>query len=301
MADLHDLLVKTSRTFALSIPYLPEPIRQQVTIAYLLFRIADNFEDAASWPRERRIQALVDFQSLLQQHDSEATQRLTTAWSTDGPIDHAGYQELTEEIPFVLEAFFELHPEARALIAEHTCRTAHGMADYVNRTDDDGELVLRDLDDLKHYCYIVAGIVGEMLTELFLLPGGSVQRVAEELRQRSRSFGEALQLVNILKDAAFDATEGRSYLPPNCSRDEVFGQARKDLQTSIEYVHLLQDGGAPSGVVAFNAVQVLLARETLDRVEKHGPGSKISRPRVFWLLKRLERDLDNGRPAIPAT
>ena len=41
-ALLEDLLVKTSRTFALSIPPLPEPLRSEVTIAYLLFRIADT-------------------------------------------------------------------------------------------------------------------------------------------------------------------------------------------------------------------------------------------------------------------
>jgi phytoene/squalene synthetase len=32
--------------FALAIPLLPEPTRNRVGIAYLLFRIADTFEDA---------------------------------------------------------------------------------------------------------------------------------------------------------------------------------------------------------------------------------------------------------------
>jgi phytoene/squalene synthetase len=50
MANLDDLLLKTSRTFALSIPMLPEPTRRHVGIAYLLFRVADTFEDAALWP-----------------------------------------------------------------------------------------------------------------------------------------------------------------------------------------------------------------------------------------------------------
>ena len=40
--DLEQLLVATSRTFALAIPLLPEPIRLQVGIAYLLFRIAED-------------------------------------------------------------------------------------------------------------------------------------------------------------------------------------------------------------------------------------------------------------------
>jgi farnesyl-diphosphate farnesyltransferase len=299
MADLHDLLVKTSRTFALSIPYLPEPTRQEVTVAYLLFRIADTFEDAASWPQVQRVAALAAFQNLLGTANPEETRRLATEWSDAVPIDHAGYQELMKEVPFVLDAFFKLSPTARECVREHTCRTARGMAAFVERTDPGGELELRDLDDLKHYCYIVAGIVGEMLTELFLLDNPLLDPIAADLRRRSRSFGEALQLVNILKDAAFDATEGRSYLPPSTDRDQIFGQAKKDLGNSIEYVHLLQRGEAHRGVVAFNAVQVLLAREALTKVEREGPGAKISRPRVFWLLKRLERDLEKDRPAIP--
>ena len=49
MIDVNDLLVKTSRTFALAIPLLPEPTRREVGLAYLLFRIADTFEDATAW------------------------------------------------------------------------------------------------------------------------------------------------------------------------------------------------------------------------------------------------------------
>ena len=42
---LDQLLERTSRTFALSIPLLPEPARREVTLAYLLLRIADTLED----------------------------------------------------------------------------------------------------------------------------------------------------------------------------------------------------------------------------------------------------------------
>jgi phytoene/squalene synthetase len=48
MVDLADLLQRTSRTFGLAIPRLSEPTRTEVTIAYLLFRIADTLEDAAN-------------------------------------------------------------------------------------------------------------------------------------------------------------------------------------------------------------------------------------------------------------
>ena len=41
---LDQLLVETSRTFALAIPLLPEPTRRTVSVAYLLFRAADTLE-----------------------------------------------------------------------------------------------------------------------------------------------------------------------------------------------------------------------------------------------------------------
>ncbi|MEM8964204.1 MAG: squalene/phytoene synthase family protein [Acidobacteriota bacterium] len=299
MADLDTLLVQTSRTFALSIPLLPEPTRREVTISYLLFRIADTFEDAAEWPRSRRIEALHAFAALLDEDASVAEMnRLAAEWVADTPIDHAGYQDLLRATAEVIEAYRELSPSARARIRHHTVRTAEGMAGFVARTDDEGHLVLDDLDDLRAYCYVVAGIVGELCTDLFLLERSELEGVADELHRRARWFGEALQLVNILKDAAFDATEGRAYLPPGVDRDEVFALARRDLVTAHEYVLLLQDAGAHRGLVAFNALPVLLADAALAKVESEGPGSKISRDEVFAIAAALEINLDAGRPAV---
>ncbi len=298
MADLEDLLTKTSRTFALSIPMLPEPTRREVTVAYLLFRIADTFEDSASWSREQRIEALETFCGLLASPAPEATRRQAASWAADMPIEHGGYQELMSEVPFVLDAYFRLGDDARELVRRHTVRTARGMAGFVARTDDDGELGLRDLQDLRGYCYVVAGIVGEMLTELFLLDRDQLEAVAADLRVRSKPFGEALQLVNILKDSSFDATEGRAYLPPAVGRDEVFALARSDLRAAAEYVLALQRAGAERGLIAFNALPVLLAVATLEKVERRGPGSKISRPAVFRIVRKMDRALDRDLPVI---
>ena len=51
---LDRLLAETSRTFALTIPLLPEPTRRETTVAYLLFRIADTLEDATLWGAARK-------------------------------------------------------------------------------------------------------------------------------------------------------------------------------------------------------------------------------------------------------
>ena len=297
MPSLEDLLEKTSRTFALSIPVLPEPTRREVMIAYLLFRIADTFEDASHWEPSRRIDALGEFRALLRDYSRPDVERLSAAWVAAGITSHAGYRELMSDVPFVLEAFFALPADAVGPIRAHVERSAEGMAEYVGRTKG-GNLVLEDVADLKNYCYYVAGIVGEMLTELFLLERPELRGIAAFLRERAASFGEALQLVNILKDSAGDAVEGRIYLPPAVSRSEVFALARRDLDTAAAYIAALQSSGAPRGLVEFTALPVLLARASLDRIEKHGPGSKVSRPEVFLLTQRLKRALDRGEPAV---
>jgi farnesyl-diphosphate farnesyltransferase len=300
MADLDQLLEKTSRTFALAIPLLPEPTRGEVTLAYLLFRIADTFEDAAVWPRERRIAALEDFARLLETPSTAEAERLARRWRDELPSDHPGYLELLGETPAVLAAFLELSPEARRIVGHHTCRTARLMSGFVARSDDGGRLELVDLDDLSAYCYAVAGIVGEMLTDLFLLGRPALAGVAEGLRRRAAAFGEGLQLVNILKDAADDADEGRRFLPRGTDRAAVFARARGALDEAAEYVLALQDapGGAERGLVAFTALPLRLAWASLDRVERHGAGSKLTRPEVFSIVADLDRALDRGEPAV---
>jgi farnesyl-diphosphate farnesyltransferase len=300
MATLESLLEKTSRTFALSIPVLPEPTRREITIAYLLFRIADTFEDAYHWPPERRIAALKEFADLLPASRPEEAVRVSKAWSAERPAEHEGYRELIEEVPFVLEGFFSLSGEAIAPIRAHVVRSAGGMGEFVSRTLD-GKLRLESLEELKRYCYFVAGIVGEMLTELFLLGRPWLTSTAGALRERAATFGEALQLVNILKDADDDAAEGRRYLPAGVPAGEVFALARKDLAVAGEYIRLLPEAGAPRGIVEFCALPVSLAVATLDKVEAKGPGAKVSRPELFVITQRVKRALDRGElPVSPA-
>jgi farnesyl-diphosphate farnesyltransferase len=297
MASLDDLLEKTSRTFALSIPVLPEPTRREVMIAYLLFRIADTFEDASHWPPEDRIAALAEFKELLGGDSGNRAGALAKEWVGRQVAHHAGYQELMAEVPFVLAAFFALSPGAIGPIREHVARSADGMASIVARTRG-GELTLHSIPELKDYCYIVAGIVGEMLTELFILDRPVIAPITPYLRERAATFGEALQLVNILKDSAVDATEGRRYLPAEVPQSDVFALARRDLGVAGDYIRTLQTAGAPRGLVEFTALPVQLAWAALERVEKHGPGSKVSRPEVFLITQRLKRALDRGEPAV---
>ncbi len=295
-AQLDELLENTSRTFALTIPLLPEPTRRAVTTAYLLFRIADTFEDATRWSVTQRTSALQDFAELLHEPTAQHSESLARAWVANPPVEHDGYVDLLGKTPIVMEAFRDLQSTSRAIIRRHVERTVHGMSGYVSRARDADSLKLRDLHDLREYCYVVAGIVGEMLTELYCDIHGDISAEARYLYKRARYYGEGLQLTNILKDSATDATEGRTFLPKTLQRSRVFALARRDLELAEEYLHALQRTRAPRGLLAFNALPLLLAWATLDRVEEQGPGAKLSRPEVFDIVAKMEAALESGAP-----
>jgi farnesyl-diphosphate farnesyltransferase len=293
---LHELLTLTSRTFALNIPLLEEPTRCEVTTAYLLFRVADTLEDATEWPRPRKLAELERFGALVRGTAPDRAASLAAEWARTPPCRHAGYLELLAELPFVMQVTAGLAPAPQRLIRAHTLRTVEGMSSFLSRQAG-GEVRLRDMAELREYCYTVAGIVGEMLTELFLLERPLLEPAAPTLRRLAPIFGEALQLVNILKDAAGDSHEGRHFLPAGRFAADVFAMAHDDLDQAAHYVACLARAAAPRGMVAFTALPLLLAQATIERVETRGAGSKITRTEVQRLAERLDEALARGTVA----
>ncbi|MBC7895057.1 MAG: squalene/phytoene synthase family protein [Cytophagaceae bacterium] len=293
---LDELLTGSSRTFALTIPLLPEPTRLEVTLAYLLFRVADTLEDATRWDATRRQEELEALARLFETPSAARAVEMAAGWRADPPLDHAGYLELLSELPLVLAASQSLTPASWAIIARHSARTTRGMATFVARAGE-GPLRLRDLADLRAYCYTVAGIVGEMLTELFLLGRQQLAGIATELRADASAFGEGLQLVNILKDADADAEEGRRFLPVGADRAGIFEMAFDGLDKASRYCARLEAAGAERGLLASIALPIVLARATLQRVQRLGPGAKLGRVQVAGLLARLHGAIAMGRLA----
>ena len=291
MSEIDDLLQKTSRTFALTIPFLPAPTRAEVELAYLLFRIIDTFEDARLWHPQRRIDTLRRFGDLLEREPA-ASEALANECAKDPPVTHEGYLELLAKMPFVLGAFAGVRAPARASVRKHVIRSAERMVGFIRRCDNDGKLALNTLDELSDYCYSVAGIVGEMLTDLYLLGRPELDHAAAELRAGAAEFGEGLQLVNILKDAQRDEEEGRTYLPKHATLEEVFALADRDLATAARYVECLRRAGAEPGIIAFNAAISKLATANLEILRTRGLGAKLSRLDVARIQAEVMAALD---------
>jgi farnesyl-diphosphate farnesyltransferase len=294
--SIDDLLRKTSRTFALAIPLLPEPTKGSTCLAYLLFRIADTLEDGELWTRPARAAALEAFQALLSDPTEGHARERARQWLTHPPTHNAACLELLAAMPEVLNEVARLEPSTQAILFRNAKRTAEGMRATVTTMDEAGGLNLKSIDELRAYCYIVAGIVGELLTELFLHDAPSLESVRSILVEHQVAFGEGLQLVNILKDQSADAADGRAYLPAAVPRSEVFALARADMARARTYIGALERGRAPRGFVGFTTLSADLADATLDRVEKEGAGAKLSRSAVMQMLARISERIAAPRP-----
>jgi farnesyl-diphosphate farnesyltransferase len=290
-ASVDELLATTSRTFALTIPLLPEPTRREVALAYLLLRAFDTLEDATLWSPARRVAALDELQRLVAGLDVPGLRAWAARARRTPPSSDPACLDLLDACPTLVEELRRLRVTARRTILHHVARTAREMARFQEPA------ALRSLAELRAYCYGVAGIVGEMLTDLFLLRPEPFQRLAPRLRRDAAAFGEGLQLVNVLRDHAVDARQGRVFLPPSIEPAAVFALARRDLDRAGDYVLALQGSAAPRGLVLFTALPVLLGRATLDVLEE-GARGKLTRGEVTGIVDELKRAVADGRPAV---
>lgn len=291
MNPLSALLETTSRTFALSIPFLPAELKRSVTTAYLIFRIVDTIEDEFEGDPGVRSAALTVISSEFSLSSGVLIEEVRTLLSTLPAPRDPDYAKLLRSAPAVLNEFQSLNSHSQRIIADHLERTTRGMAQYLGRDLSGGQI-----SDLRSYCYIVAGIVGEMCSSLFVAHQPELESVALDLERDSAAFGEGLQLVNIIRDAADDLHAGRCYLPLCVGRDELIALARRDLRIASRYIRNLETASAHPGIVAFNAFNAVLAQMTLDAIESEGVGAKVAREQVGQLHHSISLRMRNGRP-----
>jgi len=207
-------LPKVSRTFALNISVLRGPLHRSILTAYLFCRIVDTVEDAARLDPRIKIRLLQEFARIIEDpgHRRDALE----TWIRDiAMVDGAANDlDLLSQTRRVFNIFDSLPPLHREHITASVAAMARGMAYFQTKFDSAGLTLLKDLDELEEYCYFVAGVVGEMLCNLFLaaLPGLPAAS-RETMKANAVSFGLGLQMTNISKDLVVDRSRGWSYIP----------------------------------------------------------------------------------------
>jgi farnesyl-diphosphate farnesyltransferase len=202
----------------------------------------------------------------------------------------------------------QLRPGQREAILRCLTTMSHGMGHYERSRSRSG---LGDVPEYEHYCYFVAGVVGEMLTELFCDHSPLIEARREDLEARAVSFGLGLQMTNILKDVWDDYSSGVCWLPREVFQDngydldelrphhngnghafaasmrDLVGIAHAHLREALDYTLLIPNH--ETGIRRFLIWAALLAVSTLRKIDADplftsGTQVKVSRQRVTAIV-----------------
>lgn len=213
---LGPLLKGVSRSFYLTLAVLPAGMRDPIGLAYLLARAADTIADTSLLPPARRLQWLLSLREQANGRPDEAALR-TIAAEVASQQTESDEKALLESLGPALAILGQLDETDRAAVRGIVTTLSQGMEfDLVTFPDEtSGQLAaLPDDAALDRYTYMVAGCVGEFWTTMTLVhQPGTLRRGGDEMRALGIRFGKALQLTNVLRDAAKDVRIGRCYLP----------------------------------------------------------------------------------------
>jgi farnesyl-diphosphate farnesyltransferase len=241
-----------SRTFALSIDLLEEPVASWVCTGYLLCRIADTVEDDPSIPPRTRADLLETYDAALNPADPTTVDEFSRAVAPHRPADGGADWQVVDETARVAGIFESFDPAVRAAMREVVREMATGMAEFLRKYADDGGLRLRTVAELEEYCWYVAGTVGKLFSNLLDVYGTGTSADPEDARQ----FALLLQLVNIAKDVRDDyATENNVYLPGEWLHEE-----------GVDH-DAVADPGAVDAVAA-------VVRRVTERAAGYAPGAR---------------------------
>ncbi len=264
------LLKKTARSFQLSLRILPPSIRPTLSLAYLLARASDTIADASVAPAFQRTALL----RSLPESFPETIPDLGL---------HGTDAELISRLPSLLEALNSI-PNADA-VRDLWRVILEGQRFDVERFATGPDSVPSPPltpEELNRYIGLVAGSVGEFWVRLCLhrLPDCATLPLVE-LLPIARQFGEALQLVNILRDRRRDADAGRIYIP-----DERFYIEMQRVRELLTAGDAFAAAMRPRNLRASCLLPLDLARQTLDLVASHPLGEhiKVSRYKVWIAL-----------------
>jgi len=192
-------------------------MRRPVTLAYFMARAADTIADTDAVDSQARRDCLARLRAALREEAGGLSNLTQVASTAARARSSRAERELLEKLPLMYRAHAALAPAERAF-ATHLLETLlDGMVFDLIRfpTERFGPpAALRTAEELSRYTYLVAGVVGEYWTDMLCqhFPGVAQGR-REEMKRLGVSFGQGLQMINILRDLPRDLARGRCYIP----------------------------------------------------------------------------------------
>ncbi len=288
LAYQNRILIGVSRTFALTIPQLPDALQDVVGNAYLLCRIADTIEDEQYLDIEKKHQFTEFFIRVVSGEETaeKFARELLPLLSLDACSTNPDELDLIENTPRVIRLTHSFTSTQRMALERCVRIMSRGMVEFQKNSSLHG---LADLPEMSRYCYVVAGVVGEMLATLFCEYSEQIAENEEVLQQLSVSFGQGLQMTNILKDVWEDRKRDMCWLPRSVFADagftlsdlsadtndqryeqgliELIGVARNHLENALRFTLLIPR--REKGIRRFCLWALAMAVLSLRKIHAH--------------------------------
>ena len=296
------ILKGVSRTFALTIPQLPQTdgLRFAVANAYLLCRITDTIEDEPAMSIAQKKEFHEQFVQVVDfKYPAETFAKDCERYLSDSTLP--AERDLILNSSRVIRCLQSLNPKQQTALQKCVRIMSEGMPLFEREASLAG---LPSLESHGRYCYYVAGVVGEMLTELFCDYSPDIAKNKDKMMSLAPLFGQGLQMTNILKDIWDDRKRGVCWLPRDLfsemdcdlDLDKILNEADREafvpglyrllkvamkcLQNAMQYTLLLPRSEV--GIRRFCLWAIGLAVLTLRNIHKHptftkGTDVKVSR------------------------
>ncbi len=254
------ILGSVSRTFALTIPLLPPPIEKVVGNTYLLCRIIDTIEDATELtPAAKQYLSALFLDAVLERIPVESF--ITPCLDSLKHYTNQDELDLIAHAPTILRILHTCPASDQAAVSRCVSIMSKGMSQFHSKQT---PLGLKDLSEFEEYCYVVAGVVGELLSSIFSAYSPAFAKQIKGREALSLAFGQALQMTNILKDSPEDQVRGVSWKPAGISQAELLGIAYQKLEDALAYIQLIPK--ADIGIRRFCFLAFGLAVMTLNKI-----------------------------------
>ena len=303
------LLRSVSRSFYLSIRFLPAQLREPIALAYLLARTTDTVADTTGVSRSVRIETLKMLSDGIQGKASrEVVVDLIGAFV---PLqENQSERQLLESSGDCLVWLERIEQADRADIRVVLEKITRGQMLDLQRFDNPHEIrSLSTAADLDEYTYLVAGCVGEFWTRLCFRHVRNFANLSEdEMLALGKRYGMALQLINVLRDVGADLRAGRCYFPEHelaaahftapqiLSEPESFqpiyrtwlDKAKAGLECGMQYSRAIEN----RRVRAATVLPALIGARTLALLDETGAAAlqrrvKVSRREVRKMISSL--------------
>lgn len=273
-----ELLKGVSRSFYLSMAWLPPAMRHSISLGYMLARATDSVADTSAADPGLRAEVLRQMgRCVAGDATPDERQELEhTLAAQMAPQQHKESESrLLQSFGQCLQELAQTPPGEAALVRRVLATIVEGQLWDLTYFTPECTTVQDDAMTAR-YTYLVAGCVGEFWTLLGRETLGDAFCPAERAELMCAAgvrYGRGLQLINILRDMEEDAARGRRYLcsPPVLWQD----RAERYLRDGLDYAERL--GGFRLRFASM--LPALLGLRTLGLIRRRRGQERVKIPR----------------------